>query len=111
MNIVTREQAGWAVARLEGEVDLSHSPALRKLLMDWTLDRRDIMIDLAEVSYIDSSGLAALVEAYQGARDSGAFFVLVAASRPVLRVLTLARLDRVFRLADSVEAALALPHR
>ncbi len=106
MNLDSREIDGAVVVTLAGEVDLSHSPALRKSLMDLMLARRDVAVDLAGVAYIDSSGIAGLVEAYQMSRKNGTRFVLAAISDPVKRVLQLARLDRVFAIAETVEAAL-----
>jgi anti-sigma B factor antagonist len=91
---------------LSGEIDLQHSPDVRRKLMELMFERRDVLVDLAQVSYIDSSGVASLVEAYQMARRNATRFVLVAVSQPVMRVLQLARLDKVFTLADSAEAAL-----
>lgn len=106
MKIESRDIDGTVVVALSGEVDLQHSPTLRKLLMELMLDQRPVVVDLARVAYIDSSGIASLVEAYQMARRNGTRFILAAVSAPAMRVLGLARLDKVFALADTVEAAL-----
>lgn len=107
MNMETQDRGGIMVVALAGEIDLQHSPAVRRRLMELMFERRDVLVDLAQVAYIDSSGIASLVEAYQMARKNATRFVLVAVSQPVLRVLQLARLDKVFTLADTVDAALA----
>lgn len=106
MNLDTREVAGTVVVTLQGEVDLQHSPRVRKRLMELMFEQRDVLVDLAQVAYIDSSGVASLVEAYQMARKNHSRFTLVAVSPPALRVLQLARLDKVFAIAESVDAAL-----
>jgi anti-sigma B factor antagonist len=106
MNLETREAGGAVVVSLGGEVDLQHSPRLRKTLMELMLDGREVVVDMAQVAYIDSSGIASLVEAYQMARKGGGRFILAAVSEPARRVLQLARLDRVFAMADTVDAAL-----
>ena len=106
MNLETREVSNTIVVRPDGEVDLQHSPRLRKVLMDLMLERRDVVVDLSQIAYIDSSGIAALVEAYQMSRRNGGRFTLAAISAPALRVLKLARLDKVFAMADTVESAL-----
>ena len=106
MKLETRMDAKATVLALSGEVDLRHSPALRKALMELMLQRCHVVVDLSQVEYIDSSGIAGLVEAYQSARKNGTSFALAAISDPVRRVLQLARLDRVFTLFDTVEAAL-----
>lgn len=107
MNLTTHEMNGTVVVTLAGEIDLQHSPSVRKHLMELMFDRRDVLVDMAKVAYIDSSGIASLVEAYQMARKNTTRFVLVAVSLPALRVLQLARLDKVFTLADTMDAALA----
>lgn len=106
MKIESRETNDAVVVALSGEVDLQHSPLVRKHLMDLMFARRTVVVDMNDVAYIDSSGVASLVEAYQMARRNGTRFVLAAVSAPALRVLQLARLDRVFALADTVEAGL-----
>lgn len=106
MKIESREIDGAVVVALTGEVDLQHSPTVRKHLMELMFDRRPVVVDLGAVAYIDSSGIASLIEAYQLARKNGTRFVLAAVSAPAMRVLQLARLDKVFALADTVEAGL-----
>jgi anti-sigma B factor antagonist len=106
MSLKTREQGGAVVVELEGEIDLQRSPAVRKALMELMFDSRDVIVDMGQVAYIDSSGVASLVEAYQMSRKNGTRFVLAAVSAPAARVLQLARLDKVFALAETVEAAL-----
>ncbi len=94
------------VLRLAGTVDLEHSPDIRRTLLDAVAERVDVFVDLSEVTYIDSSGIACLVEALQAARDHGANLDLVAVSRQAMRVLELARLDMVFSIHDDLASAL-----
>jgi len=96
-----------AVVSFRGEVDLEHSPAAREVLLSCVRTGRNLAVDLSGVEYIDSSGIASLVEAFQESRKRGSRFCLVAVSPSALRVFELARLDRVFTLHDSVEEALA----
>lgn len=95
------------VASLSGEVDLERSPVVRRALLDALRDPRPLVVDLSGVSYIDSSGIASLVEAYQTARKQGTALMLAAVSPAALRVMQLARLDRVFDIRASVDDALA----
>lgn len=106
MNLETTELSGTVVIGLEGEVDLQHSPRVRKVLMELMFERRDVLVDMARVAYIDSSGIASLVEAYQMARKNQSRFTLVAVSQPAMRVLQLARLDKVFAIAETIDDAL-----
>lgn len=105
MNQVTSESLDdFELVRLSGEVDLSWSMQVRRVILAALSRGVGVAVDLSQVSYIDSSGIAALVEGFQNARQSEQRFVLVAASRAVVAVLELARLDRVFRLAPTLEA-------
>ncbi len=94
------------VVRLAGSVDLEHSPKIRQTLLDAVAARVNVFVDLSEVTYIDSSGIACLVEALQAARNHSADLGLVAVSRQAMRVLELARLDMVFSIHDDLACAL-----
>jgi anti-sigma B factor antagonist len=91
-----------AVVSLSGDIDLESSPKVRTALLDCVALKHGVLVDMAGVSYIDSSGVASLVEAFQTARKSETKFALVAVSQPAMRVLELARLDRIFTIYDSV---------
>lgn len=97
-------QGDWAVVKLGGEVDLSWSQQARKAVLDALGQSQKVAVNLANVSYIDSSGIAALVEGFQNARGKGQEFVLVQVSDAVLAVLRLARLDKVFAIRPALES-------
>ena len=98
---------GYTLVRLGGEVDLSWSQDVRRAVLDALAGGRPVGVDLSAVGYIDSSGIAALVEGLQQARQRGLRFALVAVSDAVRAVLELARLDRVFALVPDAQALLA----
>jgi anti-sigma B factor antagonist len=102
-----REEGQVVIVALRGDVDLGHSPAARQLLLQQIGRGLRVIVDLSGVSYIDSSGIASLVEAFQGARRKGTGFALAAVSEPALRVLRLARLDKVFRIHASLEEGIS----
>ncbi|MBF0335662.1 MAG: STAS domain-containing protein, partial [Alphaproteobacteria bacterium] len=106
MTMQISEQGGVAVVALDGDVDLQHSPKVRKGLLDLLGAGRAVVVDMARVTYIDSSGVASLVEAFQTARKTGLAFALAGVSPAALRVLQLARLDRVFAIHASLDEAL-----
>jgi anti-anti-sigma factor len=96
-----------AVAALEGDLDLHISANLRERLLGLINDHRAMVVDLARVTGIDSSGVASLLEVFQRANKRQKKFALAAAGEPVLRVLRMARLDNIFVLATTVDEALA----
>ncbi len=97
----------YVLVRLKGEVDLSWSQQVRKAILEALDESNRVGVELSAVSYIDSSGIAALVEGFQNAREKGQKFGLVAASKAVMAVLQLARLDRVFPMFPNLESARA----
>ena len=107
MNHEIREEGGAVIVALEGDVDLQSSPDARKVLLECVGRKKPVLVDLSGVGYIDSSGVASLVESLQTARKSGSSLILVAVSEGALRVLQLARLDKVFTICDSVEDGLS----
>lgn len=102
----TREQGEALVVSFEGDVDLQSSPEARKVLLAAVDGSKPVLVDLSRVSYIDSSGVASLVESFQKARKSGLDYTLVAVSDSARRVLELARLDKVFTICDTIDEAL-----
>jgi anti-sigma B factor antagonist len=102
-----KERRGSIVVALEGDIDLEGSPAARKVLLDAVGLGQPVYVDLSGVSYIDSSGIASLVEALQRARQGGTAFALASVSDAARRVLELARLDRVFIIHASLDDVLS----
>lgn len=82
-----------------GDVDIQHSPAARSALLAAVSKGRAVTVDLTEVRYLDTSGVASLVEAYDRARAAQQAFRLAGAGDQVLKMLQLARLDAVFEFA------------
>ncbi len=103
-NCRTQIENGHQVLYVSGEVDLSWSQQVRKSVLEALGTGMPVAVDLSAVEYIDSSGIAALVEGFQLARGKKQVFTLLKISKPVLSVLKLARLDRVFVLVDEISA-------
>ena len=106
MGYEVRTEGDTTIIALSGDVDLDSSPQVRSVLLESVRTRRGVLVEMSAVSYIDSSGIASLVEAYQSARRGSTAFALVAVSEAAMRVLELARLDRVFSIHPSVTDAL-----
>lgn len=105
MQYPVREENGFMVVSLSGDVDLSTSPDARKAILAALDGDKGVLVDLSKVDYLDSSGVASLVEAFQLARGKKQTFGLVGVSSSALSVLKLARLDTVFPIHESVADA------
>lgn len=105
---LTLQEQDFCVVKIAGEVDLSWSQSIRKTILEALAKHTRVAIDLSAVEYIDSSGIAALVEGYQQARGKKQTFGLLNISKPVRSVLQLARLDRVFPIWNTLADAAPL---
>jgi anti-sigma B factor antagonist len=96
------------VLPLEGEIDLHVSPRISASL-DAMIDEKpkQVVIDLTNVTYIDSSGLAVLIEGMQNVEAYGGKFSLVGLHAKVRPIFEIARLDQVFRIFPTADAALS----
>ena len=110
MNIAVRSAGNVAVLDVSGEVDLYHSPTLLGKLTELIKqDQKRILLNFQSVTYIDSSGLATLIGAYQQLRPQGGQLRLANVSKNVLNVFAVARLDKVFSIHPTeIEALQAL---
>lgn len=94
---------------LEGEIDLHESPAVRDALKTLIEQKTpQVLIDLSDVHYIDSSGLAVLIDAMQRIQAYGGKFALFGLRASVQNVFQIARLDQVFRIFPNKTAAIAV---
>ena len=97
-----------AVLQLEGEIDLHVSPQIGASLTALLKNKPPkVVVDLSKVSYIDSSGLAVLIEGMQDVEEYGGRFGLAGVQENVLPIFETARLDQVFLIYPHVDAALA----
>ena len=96
------------VLPLEGEIDLHVSPAVTASLQMMIKKKpKTLVVDLSRVTYIDSSGLAALIEGMQNTTEYGGLFALAGLQETVRTIFEIARLDQVFRIFPDPDAALA----
>ncbi len=94
---------------ISGDIDLANSPAMRKVLLGEIKEKHTpkVLLNLKNVRYIDSSGIASLVEGLKAARDNGARLILYGLSSSVREVLELSRLQKIFEIYETEEQALA----
>ena len=90
-----------------GDIDLSKSGELRAVLQQILIEAPSkIIVDLEAVSYMDSSGVATLIEAFQLSKRAENDFVLCCLSDGVKSIIELARLDQIFSIHPTRDNAL-----
>jgi anti-sigma B factor antagonist len=108
MQAIELVEDGLHIVALSGEVDLHHSPELREVLARHASERRAaLLVDFTEVSYIDSAGLATLIEYLQKALKYGGQLALIGVGSRLRPVFELARLNDVFAIHPTVSEARA----
>src|ERR1700720_1165822 len=96
------------VLPLEGEIDLHVSPEVAASLRTMIAKKpKQLVVDLSRVTYLDSSGLAVLIENMQKVQEYGGKFALAGVQESVQHILEIARLDQVFQIFPDVDSALA----
>ena len=103
-------EAGFML-KLKGDVDMNTSSDVRSAIAEafkqGSSGMKALLIDLSQVRYMDSSGIATLVEGMQNCRKRGAQLRLFELSRPVNDVFELARLASVFEIYPTMGDALS----
>jgi anti-sigma B factor antagonist len=93
---------------LKGEIDLHVSPSVTASLNSMIEKKpQRLVVDLSGVTYIDSAGLAALIEAMQKVEGYGGKFLLAGLQETVRSIFEISRLDQVFQIFADVNGALA----
>jgi len=93
---------------IAGDIDLEVTPDIKTQLTKQLDDARGLTINAANVSYMDSSGVSVLIIAMQTCKKARLNFTIEAASDELMRVLTLAKLDKILPIATQTGPAQAL---
>lgn len=110
MKIITDSDSQGCVLKLAGEIDLCCVPELRAALEgEAAMHSAMLIVDLSDVSFIDSSGLSALIACWRKMREQGRKLAVVGAQGEVLEVFRLTRLDDLIALYPSKEEARLAP--
>ncbi len=102
MKIETSDHLHYKIISVTGEVDLSNSSKLRKSILDELDQGHSVIVDFSELQYIDSSGMATLVEGLNHANSKNLTLTVAGANGAPLQVLELTRLNQVFTMVDSL---------
>jgi len=109
VEISARKLGEFTIFDISGDIDLATSPELRQALLHEisTLRRPRVIVNLRAVRYMDSSGLASLIEALKASKDAGTRFVLFGMNTTVREVFHLSKLTTFFEIYDDEDQASA----
>lgn len=107
-SMARKQEQDTNVLPLDGEIDLHVSPEVAASLRAMIESQpKQVVVDLTKVTYLDSSGLAVLIEGMQNVQKYGGKFGLAGVQEDVKHVFDIARLDQVFEIYPDVDTALA----
>ena len=108
MQISTRRFDKTAILDISGDIDLAHSTEVRRLVLSEFRENKTprVILNLNDVNYIDSSGVASLVEGLKASRDVGSRLILFGLSPIAHEVLQISRLLKMFEIYDTEDLAL-----
>jgi anti-sigma B factor antagonist len=109
VQISTRRNGKITIFDLSGDIDFANSPRVRDSVLREIQESHTprVVVNLSQVRYIDSSGVASLVEGLKASRDLGSRFILFGLSTSAREVLQLSRLIKVFEVYDNEDQAMA----
>ena len=108
MQISIRKLDQVTIVDVTGDIDLSTSPELRKVLLHECRELKvpRVLLNLTSVRYVDSSGVATLLEGLKASRDLKSRFIMCGLNAKVTQVLQLSKLLNVFEICENEEQAL-----
>ena len=106
MKISVRDVGNAKVVEVDGDVDLGTSPDLRRTLFESLPRAAKLVLNLGAIRYIDSSGIATLIEVLRDSQRLNKEFVLFGLSPAVQEVFRLTHVIRIFRVFQTEQEAL-----
>ena len=102
----TNDRGDLTVVSVTGEVDLYTAPSLKERVADLVSSGRNrLAVDLGGVEFMDSTGLGVLIGGLKRCKEAGGTLALVAPREPVIKVLAITGLDKVFPIHETVDQA------
>jgi anti-sigma B factor antagonist len=106
------EEGARLLFKLRGSLDLATAPTVRAALSEATeKGTHDLVVDLTQLEFLDSTGLGVLIGAHRRAAEHGGSLRLVVPEGPILRLLNITGLIAVFAAYHTMEDALARRER
>jgi anti-sigma B factor antagonist len=107
MELSTRQVENATILDVVGDITLYNSPNIRKVLVDLIKTKKvpRVIVNLEKVRYIDSAGVASLVEGLKMSRDQKSGFALFGLTKTTREVLELTRLIKVFEVYENESEA------
>jgi anti-sigma B factor antagonist len=110
LSVMSRQEGAHTIVSVSGEIDVYTAPGLRERLNDEVASGHyDLIIDMAGVDFLDSTGLGVLVNGLKRTRQHDGSLRLVCSQEKILKVFRITGLVKIFSIHSSLDDALAAP--
>lgn len=107
MEIVKRENNGVSILDINGEIDLYNAPEIKEIINSLIAEQKtNVIINLEKVSYIDSSGIGALISSLSNLKKYQGGLKIINVFASVRKVFELTKLTSFFEIYDSEDEAI-----
>ena len=110
LKIAQKNKDSYVVLTVKGEIDLYNARQLKEKIndvMEDNVDTQDILVDIRDVAYIDSTGLGILIGIKRRVTEGKGKLVLVLSSERILKLFSITGLNNIFTIAGDMDAAIA----
>jgi anti-anti-sigma factor len=83
---------------LDGEIDMDKTEEVKEVIFQKIDSGKDVVLNLSNVQYMDSSGISVLIESHQKALEKGTKVIIKDVSKSVLKVIMMAKLEQILNL-------------
>lgn len=106
MQVEIKEKGEISIVEITGEIDLYNAPEIKETIQKLSdMHKFKVVVDMKDVSYIDSSGIGAMISSLTGLKRHRGGLKLANLTGPVKKVFELTKLNSFFEIYDSVEKA------
>lgn len=110
LDLSSSERGDHSVLSLRGEIDVYTAPLLRQAILDLLEQNKlNVVVDMTEVDFLDSTGLGVLVEGLKRVRSREGSFSIVATQDKILKIFDITGLNKAFPIHPSVDQATGRP--
>ena len=107
MHIKQEDREGVLICYISGDIDINTSPQIKKIFDKIISDKKSkLVVNFKDVNYVDSSGLATLVEILKGLRTYGGKLKLTNLSTKVMNLFEITKLEKLFEITQEEDEAI-----
>lgn len=107
MHIKQEDREGVLICYILGDIDINTSPQIKKIFDKIISDKKSkLVVNFKDVNYVDSSGLATLVEILKGLRTYGGKLKLTNLSTKVMNLFEITKLEKLFEITQEEDEAI-----